>query len=77
MAFQQRLHKIRSSAFWLDHITQAHTDNSKMRRSRIKSVEEDMKFLQEKLIYEKTVRQKFKKTLYYQRKEFDSLYHQA
>ena len=36
-----------------------------------------MKFLQEKLIYEKTVRQKFKKTLYYQRKEFDSLYHQA
>jgi len=42
--FQLKQHKIRSSALWLDHITQAHTDDRKKRRVKISEVEENMRF---------------------------------
>ena len=69
--------KIRSAALWLDHITQAHTDEAKRRQSYIGEVDDNMKFLHEKLMYEKSVRQKHKVRLYKSRKEFDSLYLKA
>ena len=54
--FQNRLNKIRSAALWLDHITQEHTDDAKRRRVVIQEVDDNMKFLHEKLLHEKHVR---------------------
>jgi len=72
--FQQRLNKIRSAALWLDHITQEHTDDAKKRKKKMGEVEDNLKFLHEKLIVEKTARHRLKKNIFSQRKEFDSLY---
>ena len=54
--FQSKLKKIRSAAFWLDQITQAHTDDHKKRRSHITEAEENMRFMNEKLMQEKVNR---------------------
>ena len=70
-------HKIRSAALWLDHITQAHTDDSKKRRKFIGEVEDNMKFYQEKIVEQKLARQGHKKRLFLQRKQFDAMYLKA
>ena len=75
--FQQRLQKVKSAALWLDHITQEHTDDAKKRKKQIGEVEDNLKFLHEKLMVEKQVRQRLKKNIYNQRKEFDTLYLRA
>ena len=50
---------------------------AKKRRHQIFEVDDNMKFLHEKLLHEKYVRQALKKRIYQQRKEFDDLYSQA
>ena len=40
--YQERLEKVRSVALWLDHITQAHTDDSKKRKGKISEIEDNM-----------------------------------
>lgn len=54
--FQNRLHKIRHAALWLDHITQAHTDDFKKRQKVINEVDDNVKFMQDKLVLEKSNR---------------------
>lgn len=54
--FQSKLDRIKSSALWLDHVTQIHTDDSKERRLKIGDVEDNLSFLNEKLMYEKMLR---------------------
>ena len=55
-SFQMRLHKIRHAALWLDHITQAHTNDAKKRSRLIDEVDDDVKFMQEKMVIEKANR---------------------
>ena len=54
--FQSKLKKIRSAAFWLDTITQAHTDDAKKKRNHILVAEDNMRFMNEKLMHEKLIR---------------------
>ena len=69
-----RLHKIRHAALWLDHITQAHSNDTKIRTRLIAEVDDDVKFMQDKMVIEKANRQEIKKRLFVQRKNFDHLY---